>query len=125
MEARLKQVATNVAAALGATADVDFRYLFAPLINDAERTTEIADAAAAVVGEANIERHGPTIMASEDFSFMMEAVSGAYINIGNGDEYGSCQVHNPAYDFNDEALPYGAAMFATLIEQQLPVGAVD
>ena len=125
LEARLKQVATNVAAALGATADVDFRYLFAPLINDAERTTEIADAAAAVVGEANIERHGPTIMASEDFSFMMEAVSGAYINIGNGDEYGSCQVHNPAYDFNDEALPYGAAMFATLIEQQLPVGAVD
>jgi hippurate hydrolase len=71
-----------------------------------------------------VERRGPSVMASEDFSFMMEAVPGAYINIGNGDTVGSCPVHNPGYNFNDAAIPLGAAMFATLIEQELPKGQV-
>jgi hippurate hydrolase len=124
VEANMKRIAAGVASGFGASAEVDFRFLFAPLINDAERTTEIADAAASVVGEANVERNGLAIMASEDFSFMMEAAPGAYINIGNGDTVGSCQVHNPGYDFNDEATPYGSAMFAELVERQLPQGAV-
>jgi hippurate hydrolase len=28
-------------------------------------------------------------------------------------------VHNPAYDFNDDAAPYGASFFARLIETRL------
>jgi hippurate hydrolase len=28
-------------------------------------------------------------------------------------------VHNPGYDFNDVALPYGAALFARLVERRL------
>ncbi len=122
IETTMKRIATNVAEAFGATADVDFRYLFAPTINDPDRTVELLAAAAGVVGEANVNGQGPAVMASEDFSFMMEAVPGAYINIGNGDTVGSCQVHNQHYDFNDDALPIGAAMFATLAEQKLPRG---
>ena len=60
------------------------------------------------------------IMASEDFSFMLNEVRGCYINIGNGDGEGeACEVHNPNYDFNDEALPYGAGFFARLVEKRL------
>jgi hippurate hydrolase len=29
-------------------------------------------------------------------------------------------VHNPYYDFNDDALPIGASYWATLVAQQLP-----
>jgi len=122
IEAAMRRIATNVAAAFGATAEVDFRYLFAPTINDAERTVELLAAAADVVGADHVDGNAPAVMASEDFSFMMEAVPGAYINIGNGDAVGSCQVHNEHYDFNDAALPIGAAMFATLVEQRLPRG---
>ena len=43
---------------------------------------------------------------------MLEARPGAYINIGNGDTAGSCPVHNPGYDFNDAAIPYGAGILA-------------
>jgi metal-dependent amidase/aminoacylase/carboxypeptidase family protein len=32
-------------------------------------------------------------------------------------------VHNPAYDFNDDALPLGAAFFARLVERRLAAGA--
>jgi hippurate hydrolase len=28
-------------------------------------------------------------------------------------------VHNPSYDFNDRALPYGASFFARLVETRL------
>ena len=64
-------------------------------------------------------------VASEDFSFMMEAVPGAYINLGNGDTKGSVQVHNPGYDFNDDAIPYGVALFSELVERKLPRGTAD
>jgi len=125
LEQGMKRIATGVAEGLGATAAVDFRYLFAPLVNDPAETRAIADAAASVVGAENVETNGPQVMASEDFSFMLEAAPGAYINIGNGDTVGSCPVHNPGYDFNDAALPFGAAMFATLVQQKLPRGAAD
>jgi metal-dependent amidase/aminoacylase/carboxypeptidase family protein len=50
---------------------------------------------------------------------MLKAVPGAYIQIGNGDGEGACEVHNPAYDFNDGALPFGASLFARLVEKRL------
>jgi metal-dependent amidase/aminoacylase/carboxypeptidase family protein len=56
---------------------------------------------------------------SENFSYMLERVSGCYINIGNGAGEGGCEVHNPGYDFNDAALPLGASFFARLVEARL------
>ncbi len=122
LEECLRRVAGGVAAGLGASAEVDWRLLFAPLVNDPQQTEAFAEAADAVVGGSLVDRDGPAVMGSEDFSFMMEAVPGAYINIGNGDKEGSCGVHNPGYDFNDAALPYGAALFAELVERKLPQG---
>src|ERR1044072_1873966 len=118
VEENMKRTAEGVAAALGASARVDFRRLFAPLVNDAEATAEFADVAAAIVGEANVERARSLIMASEDFSFMLEQRPGAYINIGNGDTVGSTPVHNPNYNFNDEILPFGAAALAGNVEEK-------
>ena len=115
----LTRVAEGVASGLGATASVDFRLIFAPLINRPEQGQAIADAAAELVGEAAVDRAKPPGMGSEDFAFMMEQVPGAYIQLGNGEASG--QLHNPGYNFNDAALPYGAAMFARLVERELPL----
>jgi amidohydrolase len=119
VEDRMRRIAEGVAAGFGATADLDFRYLFPPLVNHADETEFIADCAADVVGAGNLNRQGPVTMASEDFSRMLEIVPGAYIQIGNGDGEGACEVHNPGYDFNDGALPFGAALFARLVERRL------
>ncbi len=118
IEQGLARVASNVAAAFGAAASVDFRLIFAPLVNDVAATREIADAAAELVGEDRVDRDKPPASASEDFSFMLEQVPGAYINLGNGEQ--SAPVHNPAYNFNDEAIPYGSALLARLVERTLP-----
>ena len=78
-----------------------------------------ASVCAELVGSENVVRDPPLIMASEDFSFMLEKVPGCYLNIGNGDGEGACEVHNPSYDFNDAALPLGSAFFARAVERRL------
>ena len=116
LEERLRRVAEGVAAGFGAAASVDFRRIFAPLDNHPDHTAAYADAAADLVGEAAVDRcKGPT-MGSEDFSFMMQRVPGAYILVGNGD---SAALHNPGYDFNDAAIPFGAGLYARIVERYL------
>ena len=119
IEERMRQIAEGVAAGLGASASLDFRALFPALVNHANETGFIADTAAELVGEDNVNRQAGLVMASEDFSYMLEHCPGAYIQIGNGDGEGGCEVHNPGYDFNDAALPYGAALFVRLAERRL------
>lgn len=115
----LARVAEGVAAGFGARAKTDFRVIFPPTINDAREADYAAGICAEIVGTESVKRDPALIMASEDFSFMLNEVPGCYINIGNGDGEGACEVHNPAYDFNDKALPYGASFFARLVEKRL------
>ena len=119
IETRMRGIAEGVAAGFGARAELDFRLLFPPLVNHADETQFIADCAAELVGEANVNRNSNPLMASEDFAIMLNAVPGAYIQIGNGEGEGACEVHNPGYDFNDGALPFGASLFARLVEKRL------
>ncbi|HSU06462.1 MAG TPA: M20 aminoacylase family protein [Acetobacteraceae bacterium] len=120
IEQTMQRVATNIAAGFGASVSVDFRLIFAPLINHPVHAQEIADVAEELVGADQVDRNKPPAVASEDFSFMLEQVPGAYINIGNGED--SAPVHNPNYNFNDAAIPYGSALFARLVERKLPRG---
>jgi amidohydrolase len=119
IEANMRRIAEGVAGGFGAAAELDFRLIFPPLVNDATEAGFIADAAADLVGESNVNRDGNLVMASEDFSYMLEQRPGAYIQIGNGDGVGGCEVHNPGYDFNDAALPWGASLYARLAERRL------
>ena len=119
MAEHLARVAKGTAAAYGASAEVDVRINFAPTVNDAEQAEFAARICTELVGAANVDRNPPLIMASEDFSFMLEQVPGCYLNIGNGTGESGCEVHNPAYDFNDRALPLGAAFFVRAVETKL------
>ena len=119
IEQNISRIASGVAAGFGGTAELDFRLIFPPLVNDTTEAEFIADTAATLVGEDNINRNGNLVMASEDFSYMLDRRPGAYIQIGNGDSSGGCEVHNPGYDFNDAALPLGASLFARVAERKL------
>jgi hippurate hydrolase len=115
----LARVAEGVAAGFGAKARTDYRTIFAPLVNNPQEADYAAGVCAEIVGTESVKRDPPLIMASEDFSFLLNEVPGCYINLGNGDGEGACEVHNPSYDFNDDALPYGASFFARLVERRL------
>jgi hippurate hydrolase len=117
----LARVAEGVAQAMGASVAVDFRVNFPPTVNDPQQAEFAAAVCTELVGAGQVLRDPPLIMASEDFSFMLNEVPGCYVNIGNGDVEGACEVHNPSYDFNDAALPLGAAFFVRAVERKLAV----
>ena len=66
---------------------------------------------------------GPALPGSEDFAFMLEKLPGCYFFIGNGDgdSAGACMVHNPGYNFNDDNIGVGSAMWVALAQRYLGV----
>ena len=122
IEQNMRRLASSLAEGFGATAKLDFRVIFAPMVNNDHEAIAYGDAAASLVGEDNVRRDGPPGMGSEDFSFMMEQVPGAHINLGVGD---TAALHNHLYDFNDEAIPYGVALYAAVTEKKLPKGSTE
>lgn len=59
-------------------------------------------------------------MGSEDFCYFLERAPGAFFNLGIGENRAYC--HNPAFDFNDEALPYGITLMVKLALETLSAG---
>ncbi|MBM3644860.1 MAG: amidohydrolase [Alphaproteobacteria bacterium] len=125
IEKRIERIARQVAAGFGAEV-VKWRYerRYPATVNSENETSIAAAAAAQLVGEGNVNRNPTPAMGSEDFAWMLLKRPGCYIWIGNGDGEGSCMVHNPGYDFNDEILPIGASYWATLVERELAREAV-
>lgn len=119
VEERLTEICHGLAATHGGSADVDFRTIFHPVVNNEEVTQIAGDVAASIVGEGNVRRSLPPGTGSEDFSFMSEVVPSCYLLLGNKDDEHLAPVHNPSYDFNDRAAVYGAAFFAEVVEQTL------
>lgn len=123
VERRLKELCTAVALGFGASAEVTFERMYPATINTAPEAQFAGDVAAALVGEANVVRNLEPSMGAEDFSFMLQAKPGAYLRLGQGapDGKGTLSLHNSRYDFNDDVLPLGAALFAGLVERGLPL----
>jgi len=122
IERNMRRIAHSVAESMGARAELDFRVNFAPTVNNPEQAEFAAAVCAELVGADKVDRQPPLIMASEDFSYMLDCVPGCFVNIGNGEGEGDCEVHNPAYDFNDQAIPLGSAFFSRVVERKLARG---
>ena len=117
IEAQVQELAQRTAAASGASAALDFKVPFHPVVNDEATTAFAGDVCASIAGDGNVLLTGAPGTGSEDFSFMAEQVPSCYLIIGNGED--SNALHNPGYDFNDDAIVYGGSFFARVTEQEL------
>jgi amidohydrolase len=120
IERRLGELCSAVAQGFGATARVTYQRSYPATINTPAEANFAADVAESLVGAENVVRNMEPSMGAEDFSFMLQVKPGAYLRIGQGGE-GGCFLHNSSYDFNDEILPLGAALLASLAEQSMPL----
>lgn len=120
LEAQMKQVATEICRAYGATCEFKYERRYPPTVNSEIEAHLAGSVATELVGADSVNLNPKPAMASEDFAYMLQEKPGAYIWIGNGDGEGSCMVHNPSYDFNDEILPIGATLWVKLAETSLP-----
>ena len=113
---RMQAICDGVGKASGATVTLAYSPNYPVTFNHPEETVFASDVAATIAGEAQVHRAMPAVMGGEDFSYMLEARPGAFIFIGNGE---TANLHHPAYDFNDEAIPHGVSYWVKLAETAL------
>jgi amidohydrolase len=113
---RLRALCEGIAAGHGARAEIMIDANYPVTFNHAVETEFATEIARQVAGPANVMTDIPPLMGGEDFSYMLEARPGAFIFVGNGD---SANLHNPAYDFNDEAIAHGVSYWVRLAETAL------
>ncbi len=117
LEKRIVEVAEGVAKLYGAKVKVNYSRDYPVVVNHEQNVDFASSVAREIAGEANVDTRTPPVMGGEDFAFMLEARPGAFIFMGNGD---SANLHHPAYDFNDSAIPYGASYWVRLVEKSMP-----
>ncbi|MCB5410083.1 M20 aminoacylase family protein [Pseudogemmobacter faecipullorum] len=118
LKKRFHEIVAGTAMAFGVTAAVDYDWGYPATINSEAEAHFAASVAREISGDQAVDEYSNREMGSEDFSYMLEQRPGAYLFLGIGPGAG---LHHPAYDFNDEAAPYGASFFAKLVEKALPL----
>ncbi len=119
IETELRRICAETAAALGVRATVESGdgLNYPPTVNHPAETDLALEAMRAVAGPENVRDDLRPVMGAEDFAFVLRKVPGAYVFVGNGD---SAMLHNPRYDFNDDALAHGVAYWTELARTVLP-----
>ena len=115
-ENRIKQIATGIASTFEAKAEVDYQRRYPATINHAKQAEIAIKAAKYVVGDTNVIIDPTPSMGAEDFAFMLKKIPGAYVWLGAGQ---GANLHNPAYNFNDEVLTTGVEYFIEIVKQEL------
>ncbi len=118
LESEIGRLAWGTAAMFGISADYEFERRIPPVVNNADATARALAAAKAVFGQ-KARTSFPPSTAGDDFAFFGQNAPGCYVWLGNGPAVDGALHHNTAYDFNDEALQYGAAYWVSLVEREL------
>ena len=121
LERMMRDLVMATAQAHGAEAEFIFNRGYPSVVNDPAAVERAALAGSKVLGEAKVIRQRLPGMGGEDFAYMAQKVPGCFVRIGQAaGEKGVQPVHTVGYDFNDDILPIGASLWATLVEQELP-----
>jgi hippurate hydrolase len=118
IEKQMRIIAEGTALTYNVATEVTYTREFVPLLNDAALVDEAFAAARTVFGPEQVGIAHEPMTGSEDFARFLEHVPGCFVFVGNGKE--SAPLHNPAYDFNDDGLLYGARFHAAITRQRLP-----
>ena len=114
VQADIRRLATNIAAAHDCLAEVTITEGFPPTINDA-RAVELAEAVATGLGGPFLRLESP-IMGAEDFSYVLEKVPGAMCFLGvaaeGADWKSCCSIHSSRMMVDESVLPRGTAFLA-------------
>ena len=120
--ALIERIAADTAAAYGVAATTTVTPRYAATVNHPGRAAELRAALAEELGAQAGEVGLPLpVLASEDFSYYLAEVPGAFALIGAGDGAGHDEpCHSPRYDFNDHLLPIAARTLLRVAGAPLP-----
>lgn len=112
LKARLESLCRGIAGSHGLEARLSWVEGCPATINHPGMAALARDAAERALGPGSWIEPKPS-MAGEDFSFFLEKTPGAYLWLGLGDGQGP--LHNPRFDFNDEAMEKGIRLFMEIL----------
>ncbi|KAK4837329.1 hypothetical protein QYF36_004610 [Acer negundo] len=125
LKQRIEEVITRQASVLRCNATVIFieneNPFYPATVNNKDLHEHFQRVAGDMLGFRNLKEHLP-LMGSEDFSFFAEAIPGYFFFLGMDDKTKGKfeRGHSPYYRVNKDALPFGAALHASLATSYLP-----
>jgi len=121
LERRIRMIAEAQATSFGMRATVDYQRSYDATINHKAETDFVRDLAVRFAGADKVVDLARPFMGSEDFAYMLKEKPGTYFFLGSKVSDEDKPLHHPAYNFNDDLLPIGAAFWTELAEAYLPV----
>ncbi len=111
----IKQIADGICATFGAKCTFDFSLPYCPVLNSAHAVNLGRDVAQKYLGADSWQDLEDVSMGGEDFCYYLDKYPGMFCRLGLGEA--SQFLHNPNFNFNDQALRNGIIFFvATAIE---------
>lgn len=120
LERRIRMIAEAQATSFGMRATVDYLRSYDATINHKAETDFVRDLAVRFAGADKVVDLERPFMGSEDFAYMLQERPGTYFFLGSKVSDDEKPLHHPAYNFNDDLLPIGAAFWTELAEAYLP-----
>ena len=105
---RIDRLVGGITSALNCTHKLEYVFGIPGVANDPAVVQTLTTAAIETIGGENVIQLERPLMGSEDFAFFLEMVPGAIFRLGVGNAPGQV-LHNPLFNFPDEALPVGIA----------------
>lgn len=111
---RIEQISNGICAAMGATCECKFDYLYPPLVNDDAMAELVKASAAAVIGKNNVLELKKPFMGGEDFAYLANNVPAAFFYLGCRNEQKGCTSpwHSATFNIDEDCLPVGSAVLA-------------
>ncbi|WP_420414268.1 M20 aminoacylase family protein [Roseibium sp.] len=119
LERRVRLIAEGQATSYGMQVDVDYERGYPPMYNPKRETDYVRSVARRFAGEDKVKTLPSPEMGSEDFAYFLEEKPGCFFLLGTAKTDDDPPLHHPEYDFNDDALPIGAAFWVELAEDFL------
>ena len=112
LRGKMQSVLDGTCAALGCTDSFTLFEGYIPTINDRKSAETARSIIISTMGEAAWSEDFIPSMATEDFAYYLDRIPGAFMRLGLGKDWP--RLHNPAFDFNDEALEAGITALLAL-----------
>lgn len=118
------QIAEDTARSYGVSAIPNVKAFYPATINHAQPAGHYRQILATELGQGchEVDMHLP-IMGSEDFSYYLQTIPGAFALIGMSENAGQSYqyaCHNPQYQFNDKLLDKVMRVYTRLVQGPLP-----
>ena len=119
----IREISEATARSYGVECDVDIQPRYNATINHSQQALAVRNSWQSLFGESAMDTETAIpIMASEDFSYYLQEVPGAFALIGSNDGERKHQVpcHSSYYDFNDDLISKVVQLYAHLVGAPLP-----